>query len=191
MSGCAQDPDPSGCVLDHREHMQPGAGQGDRFEEVTGEECVRLGAQKGRPGAGGPLGRWWDAGLLQNLPDRGRGHLDAEDEQFAVQAPVAPCRILGGQAQDQGADGAYGARSAWALGPGPGGVAAGGQVAVPSRNGVRPHRQPHPTQHLRRQTSQQHGRSSCRGCRRLCQSAGSTGEVDTSELSRSASYQGG
>ncbi|MDH6128109.1 hypothetical protein P3T39_005092 [Kitasatospora sp. GP82] len=57
-----------------------------------------------------------------------------------------------------GADGAHGTRSAAALGPGPGGVAAGDQVTVPSKNGVRPYQQAHPMQRVRRQPVQQ-------GCR--------------------------
>jgi hypothetical protein len=40
---------PSAGVLDHREHMQPGSEQGDRLEEVTGQQGLGLRAQENRP----------------------------------------------------------------------------------------------------------------------------------------------
>jgi hypothetical protein len=83
-----------------------------RADEDFGKGNVRLGAREVRPDAGGPLGCRRDPGLLQDLPDCGRGHLDAEDERLTVKGAVSPPRILGGQARYQGADGAYGARSA-------------------------------------------------------------------------------
>jgi hypothetical protein len=76
------------------------------------------------PGGRGALGLWLNPGLLDNVPHGGGGSLDAEDEQFAVDAPVAPAAILSRQAQYELADGADGARPARAPGTGPGRMAA-------------------------------------------------------------------
>jgi hypothetical protein len=43
--GCAVAPrigDPAAGVLDHREHVHPRPGQGDRFQEVAGQQGVGL-----------------------------------------------------------------------------------------------------------------------------------------------------
>src|SRR3954451_10689758 len=80
------------CSMSANTYSRPG--QGDGFEEVAREERVRLGAQEVRPGTGRPLGCRRDPGVLEDLPDRGRRHIHAEDEQFTVQAPVAPGRVL-------------------------------------------------------------------------------------------------
>ena len=40
VCGGAQDPDAAAAVLDHHEYAHPGAGQGDRLKEVTGQEGV-------------------------------------------------------------------------------------------------------------------------------------------------------
>jgi hypothetical protein len=53
VRGRAQDPDPSVGVLDHREHVQPRSGQGDRFEEVARQQGVGLRAQEVGPRAAG------------------------------------------------------------------------------------------------------------------------------------------
>jgi hypothetical protein len=42
MWGGAQDPDAAGGVLDDRQDVHAGPGQGDRFEEVGGEDGLRL-----------------------------------------------------------------------------------------------------------------------------------------------------
>ena len=92
MRGCAQDPDPPAGVLDDRQHVQAGAAQGDGLEEVAGKQRIGLGAEEAGPGGGGALGCRVDPGLLKDLPHGGGGDLDPEDEQFAVDAPVAPAR---------------------------------------------------------------------------------------------------
>ena len=147
MRGRAQDPDPSVSMLDHREHVQPRSGQGDRFEEVAGQQGVGLRAQEVGPRTAGALGRRVYPGFLQHLPHRGCGHLDAEHKQFAVPAAIAPAGILPRQAQHQGTNRAHGLRPARALGPGPG-VAACEQVAVPAQDSVRTHQQTQPMQHI-------------------------------------------
>ncbi|MEV0495656.1 hypothetical protein, partial [Streptomyces atratus] len=45
-----------------------------------------------------------DAGLAEDVPHGGGGHLVAEAGEFAVDAPMAPSRVLGRHAQDQDSD---------------------------------------------------------------------------------------
>jgi hypothetical protein len=99
LSGYAQDPDPAAGVLNRRQHEQAGAGQGDGLEEVAGDQGISLRAEKTGPGGAGALGCGVDAGLAEDLPDGGGSDLDAQDEEFAVDAPVAPGRVLTGQTQ--------------------------------------------------------------------------------------------
>src|SRR5438477_13046958 len=103
---------------------QPRASQGDGLEEVARNQGPGLGAEETDPGSGDTLGRGVDPGLLQDLPHGGGRDLNPEHEQFAVDAALAPAVVLPCQAQHQLADGADGARTARALGPGPGRVAA-------------------------------------------------------------------
>jgi hypothetical protein len=56
----------------------------------------------------------------RDLPHGGGGGPDAEDQQFAVDAAVAPAGILPCQAQHEQADGADGGRPSRAPGTGPG-----------------------------------------------------------------------
>jgi hypothetical protein len=49
----------------YREQAHPRPGEGDRFQEVAGEQGLGLGAQKVRPGAGGPVGSRVDPGLFK------------------------------------------------------------------------------------------------------------------------------
>jgi hypothetical protein len=63
-------------------------------KKVGGEDGLGLGAQEHRPAVRGPVGRRVDARVLEDLPDGGRGDLDAQDEQFTVDASVAPAAVL-------------------------------------------------------------------------------------------------
>ena len=56
VGGGAQNPDSPAGVLDHREHVQPRPGQGDRLEVVTGQQGLGLGAQEIGPRGGTALG---------------------------------------------------------------------------------------------------------------------------------------
>jgi hypothetical protein len=104
MSGHAKDADPPGVVLDDRQHVQAGAGQGDGLEEIAGKQRIGLGAEELSPGGGGAFGRRVDPGLTEDLPYGGGGNLDPQYEKFAVDAPVTPGRVLPRQAQHQMAD---------------------------------------------------------------------------------------
>src|SRR6266700_6213077 len=82
--GGVQNPDSPAGVLDHREHVQPRPGQGDRLEEVTGQQGLRLAAQETGPRSGTALGRGVDPSLVQDVPDGGSGDPYPEHQQFAV-----------------------------------------------------------------------------------------------------------
>jgi hypothetical protein len=84
VCGGAQDADPAGGVLDYRQDVQLGPGQGCRLEEVAGQQCVGLGAQELRPRAAGALGCGVDTGLVEDLLHGGGRDFDAENQKFAV-----------------------------------------------------------------------------------------------------------
>jgi hypothetical protein len=96
--GGAEDSDSAAGVFDHGEHVHPRPGESDRLEEVAGQQCVGLRSEEVGPGRDRSFGRRVDAGVVQDLPQRGRGHGDAEHDQFAVQPPVAPVGVLPRQA---------------------------------------------------------------------------------------------
>jgi hypothetical protein len=87
MRGRADDLDPPGGVLDDRQDVHARAGQRDGLEEVAGKQGPGLGAEETGPGGSGALGCRVDPGVVQDLPHGGGGDLDAEDEEFAVDAP--------------------------------------------------------------------------------------------------------
>jgi hypothetical protein len=117
------------------------AGQGVGFKEVAGQQGVGLGTEELGPGGGGAFGGRVDAGLGEHFPDRRGRDGDTQYEQFAVNSPIPPVRILVGQAQHERSDRAHRRWSAWALGPGPGGAAASEEVAVPAQDGLRQYQQ--------------------------------------------------
>jgi hypothetical protein len=88
--------------------------------------------------------RWCrvDAGLVQDLPDRRRGDLHAQHEQFAVHTSVAPAAVFGREAQHQGPDRVGRAGPARSFGAAGARVAAGDQVAVPAQDRVGTDQQP-------------------------------------------------
>jgi len=53
-----------------------------------------------------------DVSVLQDFPDRGRGSLDPEGGQLALDPAVSPTRVLAQQTQEESADRRYGARAA-------------------------------------------------------------------------------
>jgi hypothetical protein len=91
------------------------------------------------------------------IPNGGGRDLDAEDEELAVDAPVAPAGILPRQARHQQADGADGARPARTAGAGPGRVAARQDVPVPVQHRLWTDQQPEPAKHVPPEAVQQRG----------------------------------
>lgn len=90
VRGGAEDPDPAAGALDHREHIHACPGQGDRFQEVTRQQGVGLGAPEVRPRARSTPGCRIDPGFLEDLPDGGGCHPDAQNEEFAVDTAGIP-----------------------------------------------------------------------------------------------------
>ena len=82
-----------------------------------------------------------DPGLVQDFPDGGSGDLYPEHQQLAVHPAVPSAGIFADQPQHQDADRAHGTRPARARGPGPLGVPACDQIAVPAEHGIRAHHQ--------------------------------------------------
>jgi hypothetical protein len=155
VRGGAEDAHPSGGVLDDREDVHPLPDQRHSFEEVGSQDRVGLGSQERRPGRVAPLGCRVNSGFPENLPDGGRGDLDAQDEQLAVDAPVAPRAVLPRQAQHKNAyrsDGAWPSRTLRTRDPG---VTCGDQVTVPTQHGLRTHQQSDLAQHVTGEPVQQ------------------------------------
>ena len=61
---------------------------------VAGQERVSLGAQEGGPTAGAPIGCGIDALGLEDLPHSRGGNLETQSGEFAVDAAIAPGRVL-------------------------------------------------------------------------------------------------
>jgi hypothetical protein len=99
-----------------------------------------------------------DTGVVKDLPHGRGGDPDPEDQQFAVNVPVAPPRILPCQAKHQQADGADDARPARAPVAGPGRVTAHQQITVPAQQRLRAHQEPGPAKHVPREPVQRGGR---------------------------------
>jgi hypothetical protein len=133
MRGDAEDVYAAGGVLDDEERIQPAQGDGVEEKQVAGQDRIGLRPQKLAPRRSGAVRCGVDAGGMQNLPNRGGADLVAEAGELAVDASIFPCRILGGRAEDQGAQAGGDGRS-----PGPcrlGGPAAGDQLAMPAQDG--------------------------------------------------------
>ena len=126
VGGDAEDVHAAGGVLDDEERVEPVQGDRVEVEQVAGEDRLGLRSEELRPGRSGPPRRGVDAGGVQDFPDGGGADLVAEAGEFAVDAPVPPGGVLGGQAHDQGAEAGGDGRS---TGPdGLGGPAAGDRV---------------------------------------------------------------
>jgi hypothetical protein len=93
MGGGAQVTDPAGGVLDGGEDVLTLSGQGDRLDEVDGQQRLGLAAQKVGPRNGRSLRRGVDAGGLEDFPDGRGSSLDPEGGEFAVDASVSPSRV--------------------------------------------------------------------------------------------------
>jgi hypothetical protein len=83
------------------QHVQPPQPDGVDGEAVAGEDPGGLLAKKRPPRRRCPPWRGVQAMTAQRCADRGRRDLDPNPEQLALDAPVAPTRILLCQANDQ------------------------------------------------------------------------------------------
>jgi hypothetical protein len=67
VRGAAEDADAASGVFDDGENVKPAAGQSSGFEEVGGEDRVRLAAQERGPGVAVSTGHGIDTGILEDL----------------------------------------------------------------------------------------------------------------------------
>ena len=113
VGGDAGDVHAAGAVLDHHQDVEAAQKDGVDVGEVDREDRVGLRGEELSPGRSGPLRGRVDAGGLQDCPDGGGGDVVAESDQFAVDASVAPGRVLPGHPQHQCPDRLWGGRAAW------------------------------------------------------------------------------
>ena len=113
--GDAAEVDGWGGDVDEEQQVEPAQCDAVDGGEVAGHGG--LGAQGLRPGHVGSVRCWVDARVFEDLPDGGRRDAMSEADQFAVDAPVAPRRILGGDLQDQSTQLGRGSGSSlWSVG---------------------------------------------------------------------------
>ena len=132
VGGDAEDVYAAGGVLDDEERVEPVQGDRVRVEQVAGQDALGLRLQELRPGRSGPAWCGVDPGAMEDLPDGGGTDPVTESGEFAMDASIAPGRVLGSQAYDQGTHICGDGRSA-----GPGvlaGPAVGDELAVPAQD---------------------------------------------------------
>jgi len=132
-----------GVELDEEQNVEPSKQHCVAAEVVTGQQARGLGsAEVGL----GRLGASWtglDAVAAEDLPDAGRRQFHSQPGQLPVDTPVAPGRVLLGQAEDEGKCGCGGSWSAGAsvrVGPVP-----AHHVPVPAKEGLRSEEELRPT----------------------------------------------
>jgi hypothetical protein len=104
MSGDPSQVHAAGAVLDKEQHVQAAQEYGVDVEEVRGQDRLCLGSQESPPSLTGSLRRRVDARVLEDLPHRRRRQLVAQTGQFAMDAPVAPARVVPRHLQHQRTD---------------------------------------------------------------------------------------
>lgn len=92
-------------MFEHDQGVDAFEVDGVDVQKVDGDNVLGLGSEELPPGRSGTTWGGVDAGLVEDVPHGGGGHLVAEAGEFAMDAPVAPSRVLGCHAQDQGFDG--------------------------------------------------------------------------------------
>ena len=152
VRGDAGQPHPAPVEFDDEQDVEPG--QADRLdgEEVTGQHPAGLSAQELRPARSAAARGRSEPVPAQDVPDRGRGHGDAELGAFAGDPLVAPPRVLPGHAQHQIDDRRI--QSAPTAVPVRVGPAAPDQVPVPAQQRGRRYQERRPP--LPRQQPRQH-----------------------------------
>jgi hypothetical protein len=93
--------DPPGVQFDEEQHIQPPQRGGVDGEEVARRDSRGLLAEERSPSGGGPPRCRIQAVAVQRGADRGGRDSHAEVHQFALDALVAPARVLCGEADDQ------------------------------------------------------------------------------------------
>jgi hypothetical protein len=119
-------------VLDHHQDVEAAEEDGVDVGEVDGEDGAGLRGEELSPGRAGPQGSGLDARGLEDHPHGGGGEMVAESDQLAVDAAVAPGRVLAGHPQHQGPDRLWGGWAAWLASRA--GPAAGDELGVPAQH---------------------------------------------------------
>ena len=126
-----------GVEFNEEQHVEPPEKHSVNGEEVGGQDGSGLGTDEVPPREGVPAACWIESRLMQHPPDGGGRDGDAEPGQLALDAQVAPPRVLARQAQDEGPDLGVDGRTAWTpMGIGP---AAGNQLPMPAQKCLWPH----------------------------------------------------
>ena len=149
----------AGAVLDDDQRVDAPQEHGVHVDEIDRQDAAGLGGQELLPGRARAAGRGVNPGVAQDLPDRRGSDRMAEPDEFALHAPVSPCRVLGGDADHQLAD-----RGCRRRPPGtpPAGVVplACGQAPVPGkqRRRVTANTSPHRCRGITRDSATSHSR---------------------------------
>ena len=104
LGGVGGDPGkvhPPGLRLDHEQDAESAEQGGVDAGEVGGDDAGCLGADELEPGWSGPMTGGVDSTGAEDLPHGRRCQLVAEPDEFAVDAPIAPVRVLAGELDDQ------------------------------------------------------------------------------------------
>jgi hypothetical protein len=101
MSGDPSEVDAAGGVFDEQQDVELAEPVGVDDEGVTGDDSAGLRGEELGPGRPGASRGGVDAVTFQDGPDGGGVEAVAESGEFEVDAPVAPRRVLGGEADDE------------------------------------------------------------------------------------------
>jgi hypothetical protein len=130
----------AGAVLDDDQGVDAPEQHGVDVDKVDRENAAGLRGQELPPGRASAAGCGVDPGIMQDLPHRGGCDRVAELDEFALHAPVPPCRVVRGHADYEFPDSGCRGRSS---GPPPVRVIpfARGQSPVPGEQGRWGHRE--------------------------------------------------
>jgi hypothetical protein len=120
--------DPSSVHLHDKQDVEPAQQDGIESEKVRGQEAGGLSAQEGPPASVRSAWCRPETGRGQNPADRTRAETVSEPNEFALDASMAPGRILLRYARHEVADLLT---DGWAVGPGWIGPLLGDQAAMP------------------------------------------------------------
>ena len=84
--------------FDEEQDVKSAQGDGVDTEEFGGEQGGTLAVNELAPGRTGAVRCGFSACVAQDLPHGGGGDAVSESAEFAVDAPVAPVRVLGVEA---------------------------------------------------------------------------------------------
>ena len=104
VRGDAQDVHPPSRDLHHEQHIQPAQGDGVDAEEISGQQPRGLGTQERAPGRVAAARCRADSGSGQDATDGAGADPVTEPEQLALDAAMAPRRVLPSESHHQVAD---------------------------------------------------------------------------------------